>query len=235
MLELTVTTTFINKKKNHIRGRMYYDYDASEITPRLICQLERQFGDFSVVSALPMPIALNEPLATTVARALTKALCEHDLPSLSLERIQSISIVGRSFKTEVLEASVWNLDQRLVGKTGHWHFFDGRQLSIWQIVMHAICEIAFGGPLVAIQSQIPSIAVHRAQDKVYCMTRDLPAEQRRVFEVLHCLSAPIKGVLAPDACPAIDIDAFMCNHFDGYRYSEKRKRFLLDVNRETGT
>ncbi len=233
MLELTVTTTSLEKKKAQLRGRMYYD--TSEAAARLVCQLEKSSGDFSIVSTLPMSVALKEPLAATVAKALAEVLCEHDLPPVSLESIQSIAIVGRSFKTEVLETSIHHWHQRLVGKTGHWHDFDDVKLSIWQIAMHGICEIAFGHPLVASQSQIPLIPVYRERMRAFCRTRDLPAEQRRIFEVLYCLSAPIQGVFASDACEANDVDAFMCNYFEGYRYSENRMKFLRSVSREIGT
>lgn len=232
MLEITATTTFLDKKKHHVKGRMHYD--ISEAAPCLVCQLESGDGNSSVVSKLPMSAVLGEPLAATVAVALAEVLFQNDLPPVSLEGIQSISIVGRSFKTEVLETSIFCINQRLAGKTGLWQGFDGAQLSIWQIAMHALCEIAYGHPLLANQSQIPTIPVHHEQKKAYCMTRDLPAEQRRIFEVLYCLSAPIQGVLAPDACDAVDIDAFMSNYFEGYRYSATRMHFLREVSRETG-
>lgn len=222
MLAITVTVTNQDLKKLRLRGKLH----AKEAPLNgVTCLLERYPGQMVLGGPVHIEGVGQEPLAATVARAISAVIISADSAPLDLGQLRSLKVECHSGATLVLESLVWNGPSHLLGRSGRWEQLHGAELSAWQIAMHSLCDEAFGQPLLAVTPTTRLMRVYREGETVYCRTRDLPADQQRMFEVLHSLTPPLAGAVSRDACDPFEIDAFLCYAEHGYRYSGARDRF----------
>lgn len=222
VLALTLTITNQDLKKTRLLGKMHAN--AAPLTG-ITCLLERCPGQMNMGGQVRIEGVGREPLAATVARAISAVIITADSAPLDLGKLRSLKVQGHSGATLVVESLVWNGPSHLIGRSGGWDMLSGAELSAWQIAMHALCDEAFGQPQLAVAPTTQPLRVYRDGNTVHCRTRDLPADQQRMFEVLHCLDAPLSGAVSKDACSPFEMDAFLCYAESGYRHSSVRDRF----------